>query len=168
MLTKDQALRILSKVHIRTDPSACWTWLGSKTPSGYGQMMVGSKNCRAHRLVYEILEAPIPLGLVLDHLCLNPSCVNPRHLEPVTIGENVRRGAHTVCGINARKTHCKRGHEFTPENTFRLRVTARNPGGGRMCRACKAAKDLVYSKRLADRRTASGLRKRPYAPRRRG
>jgi hypothetical protein len=69
--------------------------------------------------------------LVLDHLCRNRRCVNPEHLEIVTSVENVMRG-EGFGPKNAAKTHCDKGHEFTPENTY-IRTRAQ---GGRECRAC--------------------------------
>lgn len=85
-----------------------------------------------HRIAYELAVGPIPVGLVIDHLCRNHSCINPEHLEPVTNVENVMRG-ESAWARNARKTHCKRGHEFTDENTIR-----RN--GTRSCRQCRSMK----------------------------
>lgn len=46
----------------------------------------------AHRLRYEAVNGPIPVGLVPDHLCRNRWCCNPSHVEPVSAAENVRRG----------------------------------------------------------------------------
>ena len=72
------------------DPETqCWQWTGCVGSLGYG-----SYNTKlAHRLMYEDVVGPIPEALVLDHLCRNRSCVNPAHLEPVTLSENVKRGA---------------------------------------------------------------------------
>jgi hypothetical protein len=120
--------RLLRQVQV-TDLD-CWLWTGSKHPRGYGQLSLDGKVRRAHRVSFEIFVGPIPTELVLDHLCRNPACINPTHLEPVTQGENVRRGI-SVTAVNARKTHCLHGHAFTPANT-QLRA-----GGGRACRACR-------------------------------
>lgn len=111
--------------------NGCWEWLGGKTPEGYGMFRPGGadrNNVGAHRWAYQTFKAPIPAGFDLDHLCRNPGCVNPAHLEPVTTRTNINRGRR----YNAEKTHCIRGHAFTPENT---RIGKR---GNRICRRCKA------------------------------
>ncbi len=69
----------------------CWEWLGSRHSKGYGWFRMGSQMKKAHRVAWVLLIGPIPDGLTLDHLCLNPPCVNPDHLEPVTAAENTRR-----------------------------------------------------------------------------
>lgn len=76
--------------------TGCWVWQGYKSPLGYGQARFGGVAMNAHRAVYLMRVGPIPEGLVLDHLCRNPSCVNPDHVEPVTQAENVRRGLLTT------------------------------------------------------------------------
>lgn len=112
--------------------SGCWLWGGGLT-YGYGRFTLNGRRTHAHRASYELHVGPIPVGLTLDHLCRVRNCVNPAHLEPVTNGENVLRGV-SVPASNARKTHCKYGHEFTPENT--RPVPLKSGGFGRYCRAC--------------------------------
>lgn len=69
----------------------CWVWQGTLR-GGYGRFRAGRKTFSAHRVSYEHHVGAIPDGLVLDHLCRNRACINPAHLEPVTIRENIRRG----------------------------------------------------------------------------
>lgn len=115
--------------NLLSQDDGCIAWIGTKKYGRtYGLFQLGNTNVRAHRLAFETLRGVVPDGLELDHLCRNPSCVNPDHLEPVTHAENVRRSA-SPAGVNSRKTHCKRGHEFTPENT-------RIASDGRVCRTC--------------------------------
>ena len=113
----------------------CRNWHGAISDTGYGTTTVRNKTVLAHRHVYQQERGPIPSGLVLDHLCRNRRCVNPDHLEPVTIRENVLRST-APSAIHAAKTHCIHGHEFTPENTY-------TPPSRRcrMCRACMRERD---------------------------
>lgn len=130
----------------KSGPGGCWLWTGTILARGYGQFWVGPGHrglrVRAHRFAYEMLVGPIPDGLVIDHLCRVPLCVNPAHMEPVTGRVNIRRGIGPSA-VNARKTHCHRGHPFTPANTLLYR-------GSRCCRACMRA----ASQRARDRRRA--------------
>lgn len=120
---------------------SCWIWKGSRSVAGYGYVRSGSRNTCAHRVVYELLVGPIPEGLVIDHLCRNPSCVNPAHLEPVTQAENILRGLGPVAA-NAKKTECVHGHSFDEANTYV------DSNGGRKCRTCRAAMERQRRKRL--------------------
>ena len=112
----------------------CWQWIGTVNAQGYGHFWGGDKPRSAHRWAYEHFRGPIPEGLEIDHLCRNPGCVNPEHLEPVTPKENMRRG------IRATRTHCLKGHEYTPENT------RRNGRGTRVCRTCALAFQSRWAK----------------------
>lgn len=117
----------------------CKVWPGSRTRGGYGRLHVffggpekpeSTKPCLsayAHRLAWELEKGPIPQGMTIDHACLNTSCVNVQHLRVVTLSENCR-DARTR---DPKRTHCKRGHEFTAENT------RRRQNGTRECVECK-------------------------------
>lgn len=126
--------RFMTKV--RVTESGCWEWTAYRGVYGYGHF--GTYRPRrtriAHRVSYEVLKGAIPEGLQLDHLCRNPSCVNPDHLEPVTPAVNTYRSS-AVTAINKAKTHCINGHAFDEANTYHP------PHGGRRCRACRAQRD---------------------------
>ena len=98
----------------------CWVWTSTKDKSGYGRFKLNYKMVSAHRLSYELFKCEIPIGLDLDHLCCNKSCVNPDHLEAVTTKENIRRGntGKYIHLFQKLKTHCKRGHEYSQKNTY--------------------------------------------------
>ena len=113
-------------------PGICWQWTGVPTTTGsYGSFSIRGKLYKAHRVAYSLLIGDT--ALELDHLCRNRLCVNPDHLQPVTTQINVLRG-YNPAGLQARKTHCKRGHAFTPENTI-----WKANGKWRKCRACHIA-----------------------------
>lgn len=112
----------------------CWLWTRGTDSKGYGKFQAGSSRAEArsvlaHIYAYEDLIGSVPEGLELDHLCRNPACVRPDHLEPVTHAENVRRGRW---GEHNRQklvqTHCLRGHSLAD-----ARVNSR---GTRQCRTC--------------------------------
>jgi hypothetical protein len=110
--------------------SGCWEWQGWLNGDGYGT----HRKQPAHRFSYELHIGPIPDGLVIDHLCRNPRCVNPEHLEAVTTRINTMRGVSP--GAKAARTNrCKRGHEFTPENTYSRTLATGGPS--RQCLACR-------------------------------
>lgn len=122
---------------IQKQQNGCWHWTGYVNPMGYGQWA----GKLAHRTAYALWVGPLD-HRTIDHTChtesdcdggptcLHRRCVNPDHLELVEAGENVRRG-RSVSSHNRQKTHCKHGHEFTPENTGRAK------DGSRVCRACR-------------------------------
>lgn len=115
--------------------SPCWIFTGSLTRRGYGQIRLRGKTVSAHRTAFTNRCGPIPDGLELDHLCVRPACVNPSHLEPVTHAENIRRSS-AAARKNA-QTHCKHGHEYTPENTSRSK-------GKRSCKTCMQERARIY------------------------
>lgn len=114
---------------VRPVASGCWLWIGDQA-HGYGRFVNNLRRLTpAHRFAYELWVGPIPEGLTLDHLCRNPPCVKPAHLEPVTVRINILR-SDGLAAKEARQTHCKRGHPFDMFNT-------RWEYGWRRCRACK-------------------------------
>lgn len=128
--------RFAKKIEVITE-SGCWIWMGALSSNGYGNVhMRPIGNVVAHRIVYQEVRGFIPDGLDLDHLCRVRCCVNPYHLEPVSRFENLRRGGVIDRLLDNAKnmhavTHCKRGHEMTPENSY----TYPN-GKHRQCRTC--------------------------------
>ena len=110
----------------------CWEWRGRFGTTGYGAIkMYGEETWRAHRLAFYMTKGLIPVGLSIDHTCNHKWCMKPSHLVLCTHRENSLRGAGATA-VNARKTHCKRGHEFTMANARR-----RSDRNGRECRVCR-------------------------------
>jgi hypothetical protein len=84
--------RFWDKVQDRPKGEGCWLWEGAINSQGYGNFWDGVRFVKAHRFAYECLIGEIPEGLTIDHLCRVRHCVNPSHLEPVTMRENFLRG----------------------------------------------------------------------------
>lgn len=143
-------VRFWSKVSENGD---CWEWTGAGTSSGasgHGQFIVkaGTKTKKrvlvgSHVYAYKTLIGNYACNLEIDHLCRNPKCVNPFHLEPVTHRENLLRG-NGVSGINARKTHCPHGHPYDQQNT---RYAVRATYTQRYCRECNRLRAFMNRRR---------------------
>lgn len=137
------AERLWSRID-RSDPSACWLWTGASTRGGkYG--VIGrpggrsAGNLLTHVAAYLLEVGPIPVGWQIDHLCRVTLCCNPAHLEAVTQAENLRRQQAAI-------THCFRGHEFTPENTYHPPATPSR----RQCRKCNRIRNrAAYARKRA-------------------
>lgn len=140
-LTSDQVVRRLAE-DIVVLPNGCWEWIAG-TDGGYGHVRLNGKKRPAHRAMYEAMRGPLSPELTLDHLChtqdatcigtgdscAHRRCVNPDHQEPVLSGENNLRGG-SPWAINARKTHCIRGHELSGDNLLA------GQGNRRRCKTC--------------------------------
>lgn len=126
--------RLQRRIVIDPD-TGCHNWSGFVSKEGYGRIGTEAGVRMTHRVAYEARKGVVPAGLLLDHLCRNRRCCNPEHLEAVTQQVNALRG-EGVAAKNSRKTHCIRGHEFTPENTARHGRNRR----GRVCRKCRNAR----------------------------
>jgi len=101
--------------------SGCWWWTAGRfggRGGRYGHFALRhGVSVAAHIFAFEQFRYPVPEGLTLDHLCRNTWCVNPFHLQAVTLKVNVLRGT-SFAAVNAKKTHCDHDHEFTPGNTY--------------------------------------------------
>jgi len=127
----------------------CLPWTGGLT-NGYGAF----NGSYAHRFLYELAFGPIPSGLEVTHLChahddscpggetcFHRRCCNPEHLEAVAPAEKTARSRVAASNQSRRcTTHCRRGHRFTPENTY-------YPSGStqRHCKTCLTAARLVQN-----------------------
>lgn len=136
---------------IRRGADECWGWKAHIDKNGYTWASVGHAlyHGPAHRLAYELFVGSIPQGLHIDHLCRNPGCVNPAHLEPVTLAENVMRG-EGITARYARSAVCKQGHPRSGENLY-----IRPGDGARCCRMCRRAQDKKDKERRRQRDRAA-------------
>jgi hypothetical protein len=151
--------RFMDKVNVNPE-TGCWEWTASTSSGGYGMFALSRTQFMAHRVSYELHIGLIPEGLTLDHTCHDPKvchpedhnacphrrCVNPEHLEPITMKENARRG-RTFQAENLAKTECPSGHPYDEENTKWYQ-------GRRYCRACHK----VHSREWARRKSAEAAR----------
>lgn len=135
-MTPNESDRFWAKV---AKTETCWLWTAALTAGGYARFKVDGKTRVAHRWLYEQVVGPIPSGLQLDHLCRTTACVRPDHLEVVTCRENLLRG-DTFQAMHSKKTHCHRGHEFTPENIITRGEYWRE------CRECNRERSREYQR----------------------
>lgn len=108
----------------------CWIWHGPTRTSQYGRFRVSGVDLVAHRVAYLLEIGPIPDGLVVDHQCGRPWCVNPLHLKPMTSAENSRR--------RGRMTACRNGHPYTADSAYTY------PNGSRYCKLCRSKTNRKY------------------------
>lgn len=131
--------------------SDCWRWTGRLDTGGYARISIAGTMTAVHRITYELVHGPIPVGLEIDHLCRNTGCVNPDHLEAVTHRVNVLRGM-APAAQQARWTDCKNGHPLSGSN-----LVIEN--GKRRCSICLRASGRIRQRRYRDRLRAAVTRR---------
>lgn len=144
MVRKLNFLRTLARV-MRSD-TECWIWDGRIGPNGYP--FIGDDP--AYRRVYRFIVDDIPAGYEIDHLCGNPLCVNPLHLQAVPPAVNKWR-SNSPSAVNGDKKCCIRGHPFSKANTL---IQIKKGRECRRCRLCHAASVRLYNWRLKHGRDA--------------
>jgi hypothetical protein len=129
--------RFLSRLVTGGTDGTCLEWTRYRHPSGYGQTFYNRKKISAHRLAWMIAHGPIPDEVLVCHRCDNPPCCNPSHLFLGDYKDNsqdmVAKGRHA----GQRVTHCRRGHQYSPENTRHIR-------GKRMCKTCERINSITW------------------------
>lgn len=139
-LTDRDRARFASKVRINP-ASGCHEWRGTIRDNGYGSFYFAGSGYPAHRVAYVMAHGEPAPGLVIDHMCRNRGCVNPAHLRPLTLAENIRIGL--AGASNAGKVLCPRGHALGGQNLIRSLLWA-----GRACRSCDIAARAARHKGL--------------------
>lgn len=138
--TGGQALFDFLKARTIVDANGCWIWQcgyhSNNPPCGqHGMLTIAGRKVQAHRAMWTAARGDIPGELCVLHRCDVPKCINPDHLFLGTRLDNnadaVAKGRHAGAKQRA-KTHCLRGHEFTPENT------ACSVRGTRSCITCRS------------------------------
>lgn len=125
-ITIDKIVNYLNRT-IKTE-KGCWVWQGAKSPDRHARVNINSQAYYLHRVIFKAVGNRLDKSLELDHLCREPSCVNPKHLEQVTHRVNSERGEAGTHLKN--KTHCPQGHPYSGDNLYVF------PSGGRSCRTC--------------------------------
>lgn len=130
LVLKSENVRFRLHEFIEKTPD-CWNWIGSKNKSGYGQISINSKPYLAHRVMSAFVFKNFYDFYIVDHKCMNKSCVNPDHLRLVGSRINALQNSNSMSARYSKNTHCKNGHELFGDNV-RVRMD-----GGRKTRVCK-------------------------------
>lgn len=131
----------LARLSVREGDHLLFT--GAMSRGGYGKLDIFGRPRFAHRVAL-VLHLGDPLvGLVTDHLCRRPPCIEVAHLEAVTHAVNMQRGygGSVTAAIQLARTECREGHPLSGENLMYKRIPGRNPV--RYCRTC----DNAYQRR---------------------
>jgi len=138
-LTPNEKEKFNSKYRI--EPNGCWIWTAFINQYGYGRFRIGGKKFQAHRVSYAIAHNGLYARLVVDHLCRDKACVNPEHLELVTVRENTIRGdtPKIMKERFSKMVSCRRGHKYNKANTYYYKRHTNN-GNTYIIRLCKKCK----------------------------
>lgn len=134
-----------------TNDRGCWVMRGIQTQPkgmpkgslGYVQVSYRNQRWMAHRIMFTLARGAIPAGNVVAHRCDNPPCCNPAHLFTCTESENIQDASAKKRHYNGKQTHCRRGHEYTPENTY-LSPAVDKERPGMFRRRCKTCTDAGH------------------------
>ena len=152
--------RLVRSIH--RDPEnedACWTWAPwGKVYRGRPATMINGRRIGVCRVLYALEYGVDPGDLDVEHLCARGhlGCVSPKHLALLTKAENsLAPTSRSIAAVNARKTHCSRGHLLAGYNV--VPVKSKNGRIGRKCRTCQL---------MAQRASYRGehLKRMPYVP----
>lgn len=147
---KDEA-RFWSYVR-KAGPDECWEWIGHKR-GGYGNIWMKGVMVNAHRCAWKFAGNELPeWPRVIDHICQNKGCVNPKHLREIHQYDNSVTFAPGPWGENKRKTECKYGHPFTPENTHWFYASGWSRYPSRLCLTCYRARQPGKSRKHSNTR----------------
>ena len=144
--------RFFSRIKFNPE-TGCWLWTRCTGHGGYAVLVIGRANGKklsqlAHRFAYQLLRGPIPDGLVLDHLCSNPICLNPTRVEPVTQHVNVIRA------YRERRVVCQNGHPLS-EVYVHKKIPPHGRTCGLECRECRRAAKRRHWAQHKDRLNAA-------------
>lgn len=148
LLSVEEQIKFRSLIHRPdpTNPVACWEWKGPHdTETGRPRFEIRGRRPHAYRVAYLLFrngDRRKEISLTLDHLCANPTCVHPDHVQLKTQKENLYSSHLTVASINAKKTHCPQAHPYDEANTY-LYVDSKGQSH-RKCLQCLRIRNAAY------------------------